>query len=235
MCTWPRVWKSSGPRQTAGGGRQRPISCAKRPTRNSFSAAIRGQHLLIVSAPRPGPMPARSCRHRHGPLSPPHTPRLTQPAHRLSHTHACRSRHHGSVRLMLSEPHAALHVEWIARPHADTRPHLPVPGRRAQPRPGPRGPRLCHPAVQENHLPAARPESLLGSPVSPVPGTRGAGGRFLQAVCLGTCGAGSLEVSGSPTGGAPAAGHLLWGELGTEAEFPRVPAARAGSGLARQG
>lgn len=42
---------------TAGNCRQQPISCAKRPRRNSFLQLPLGHpHLLILSAPRPGPI-----------------------------------------------------------------------------------------------------------------------------------------------------------------------------------
>lgn len=55
---------------TAVSGSQQPISCAKRPTRNSFQRLPPScQHLLAISAPGPGPTQAGG-GHRQGPPRP---------------------------------------------------------------------------------------------------------------------------------------------------------------------
>lgn len=55
---------------------QRPISCAKRPRRNSSQPLPPSrQHLLIISAPNPGPTSARSSRRTQGRTHPTPLPR----------------------------------------------------------------------------------------------------------------------------------------------------------------
>lgn len=123
---------------TACGHSQRPISCAKRPTRNSFQQLPPScQHLLNISAPSPGSIQAMGGRHRQG-----HTrPHAGSPGSTnvLTDTHGASGHAHRN-------PHRHPRASPV---HTQTHgPHLSVPSGRVEPRrgascpcPGP----PCHP------------------------------------------------------------------------------------------